>query len=81
MELCGAALGLLGGAVLASEGALQGPGSDGPTKGTQQPQLTGDLAALTAAAAFVGYLSVGRKLRKWMPLFVYAAPVTGREAV
>jgi hypothetical protein len=29
-----------------------------------------------AAAAFVGYVSVGRKLRQTMPIFIYAFPVT-----
>ena len=103
-ELGGAALGLLGGAILASEGAFRAspfppppdslmtpafsPPPPPPMTGaavaaaaaiesSSQPHLVGDLMALTAAAAFAGYLSVGQKLRKWMPLFVYAAPVTG----
>ena len=103
-ELGGAALGLLGGTILASEGAFRSastslpPGSlalapppPPPMTGadaaaaasveeSSQPHLVGDLMALTAAAAFVGYLSVGQKLRKWMPLFVYAAPVTGVDS-
>ncbi len=29
----------------------------------------------------VGYLSVGRRLRRWMPIFVYAFPVTGSAAL
>lgn len=43
------------------------------------PQVTllGDLACLAASCAVVAYLSIGRRLRAWMPLFVYAAPVTG----
>ena len=34
--------------------------------------VRGDLAALAASLAFVGYLLIGRRLRQWMPLFVYA---------
>ncbi len=38
--------------------------------------LIGDLAAFIGAVAIVGYLLVGRTLRSWVPLFVYAFPVT-----
>ncbi len=38
--------------------------------------LIGDLAAFIGAVAIVGYLVVGRTLRSWVPLFVYAFPVT-----
>ncbi len=38
--------------------------------------LIGDLAAFIGAVAIVGYLSAGRVLRPWMPLFIYAFPVT-----
>jgi len=38
--------------------------------------LIGDLAAFVGAVAIVGYLSAGRVLRGWMPLFIYAFPVT-----
>jgi drug/metabolite transporter (DMT)-like permease len=38
--------------------------------------LLGDLAAFAGAIAIVGYLSAGRELRSWMPLFIYAFPVT-----
>tara|TARA_B100001113_G_scaffold153384_1_gene125508 strand:+ start:163 stop:1110 length:948 start_codon:yes stop_codon:yes gene_type:complete len=38
--------------------------------------LIGDIAAFAGAVAIVGYLSAGRELRSWMPLFVYAFPVT-----
>lgn len=33
------------------------------------------------AAALVGYLAVGRTLRQWMPIFVYAFPVTALAAL
>jgi len=38
--------------------------------------LIGDLAAFIGAIAIVGYLIAGRVLREWMPLFIYAFPVT-----
>ena len=43
--------------------------------------LLGDLAAFAGAVAIVGYLSAGRELRSWMPLFLYAFPVTFIAAV
>lgn len=43
--------------------------------------VAGDLAALCAALAMIGYLLVGRKLRQWMPIFVYAFPVTACAAL
>ena len=39
--------------------------------------VKGDLASLAAAVAMAGYLSAGAKLREWMPMFLYALPVTG----
>ncbi len=36
----------------------------------------GDAAAFAGAIAIVGYLIAGRTLRNWMPLFIYAFPVT-----
>ena len=38
--------------------------------------LIGDLAAFVGAVAIVGYFAAGRVLRGWMPLFIYAFPVT-----
>lgn len=43
--------------------------------------LLGDLAAFGGAVAIVGYLTAGRELRSWMPLFIYALPVTFIAAV
>ena len=43
--------------------------------------LLGDLAAFAGAVAIVGYLTAGRELRSWMPLFIYALPVTFIAAV
>lgn len=33
------------------------------------------------AISIIGYLHVGRKLREWMPIFLYALPVTAVSAV
>ena len=43
--------------------------------------LLGDLAAIIGAIAVVGYFLAGRKLRQWMPLFVYILPVTVIAAI
>ncbi len=54
---------------------LVGAGVDGDVT------LIGDLAAFGGAIAIVGYLAAGRSLRTWMPLFVYAFPVTAIGAI
>ena len=41
------------------------------------PSLTGDLYALLGAAAVSVYLLIGRTLRAWMPLWIYAFGVVG----
>ena len=38
--------------------------------------VAGDLMSLLGSALFVGYLNAGSRLRQWMPLMVYAFPVT-----
>ena len=43
--------------------------------------LLGDIAAIIGAIAVVGYFLAGRKLRQWMPLFVYILPVTAIAAI
>ena len=43
--------------------------------------VAGDLMAFLGAAAIIVYLEVGGALRKWMPLFHYAFPVTAASAV
>jgi len=43
--------------------------------------LLGDIAAIIGAIAVVGYFLAGRKLRQWMPLFVYILPVTVIAAI
>jgi drug/metabolite transporter (DMT)-like permease len=43
--------------------------------------LIGDFAAFVGAVAIIGYLAAGRVLRNWMPLFIYAFPVTFIAAI
>ena len=69
-QTLGAVLGFLGAAVV-----LMGIGSEGDVT------FAGDAAAFLGAVAIVGYLTAGRVLRGWMPLFVYAFPVTLIAAV
>eukprot|EP00898_Chlorokybus_atmophyticus_P007817 jgi/Chlat1/8036/Chrsp71S07511 len=68
-ELAGILLGASGTVLLATS-----------AKGEAEVSILGDAAALAAAAAFVGYISIGQRLRTWMPLFLYALPVTAVAA-
>ena len=43
--------------------------------------IEGDAVAFLGAVAIVVYLAVGRVMREWMPLFLYAFPVTFTSAV
>ena len=43
--------------------------------------LFGNLLAFMGAVTYVGYLSAGRILRTWMPIFLYAFPVTLISAI
>ncbi|KAN0033126.1 hypothetical protein ACTA71_011334 [Dictyostelium dimigraforme] len=45
-------------------------------KSIQNPTVFGDFLALMGAVCIVFYLFAGSLLRKWMPLFCYAFPVT-----
>lgn len=71
-EALGAALGFSGVALLLGAGAERATEA-GVTLG-------GDAAALLGAAAIIPYLQGGAELRAWMPLFVYALPVTACAA-
>lgn len=53
----------------------------GETKNAHDPSLKGDLVALLGAAAVSAYLIVGRHLRVWMPLWIYAFGVVGTAYV
>lgn len=44
-----------------------------------QSTLTGDMVTLIGAITIIGYLEVGQSLRRFMPLMVYAVPVTGER--
>ena len=46
-----------------------------------QVTAAGDVAAFAAATLLLGYLTIGRMLRSWMPLWLYAAPVTATAAL
>ncbi|KAM9979478.1 hypothetical protein ACTFIY_008718 [Dictyostelium cf. discoideum] len=50
--------------------------SIGSSKSNQNPTVYGDFLALMGAVCIVFYLFAGSLLRKWMPLFCYAFPVT-----
>lgn len=43
--------------------------------------MTGDLAAFLTAVFVCGYIIIGSLLRKWLPLFLYASPVTNFGAL
>lgn len=44
-----------------------------------QATVIGDLVTLVGAITIIGYLEVGQNLRSFMPLMVYAVPVTGER--
>ena len=67
-ELVGALIGFTGAALtLMDEGTQQGENT---------VTLLGDSLALLGALTVVGYIVCGRILRAWMPIFLYAFPVT-----
>jgi drug/metabolite transporter (DMT)-like permease len=70
-QVIGVLLGLTGGAI-----ALLDVGS-----GAGDVTLKGDLLAFIGAIAIVVYLAAGRHLRQWMPIFLYAFPVTLISAI
>lgn len=43
--------------------------------------LAGDLAGVMTAVFFCGYILIGGHLRQWLPIFLYATPVTGFAAL
>lgn len=72
-ELVGAIIGFAGAALtLLDEGTQQGDNT---------VTLLGDSLALLGAFTVVGYIVCGRILRAWMPIFLYAFPVTLLAAV
>ena len=65
LETTGALIGLVGAAI-----TLLDAKNDGDVT------LWGDMLAFLGAITVVGYIVAGRILREWMPVFVYAVPVT-----
>lgn len=70
MQSVGALVGFVGAAVVV--------GGGGEEAGVS---LYGDFLAFLGAVTVVGYLVIGRMVRGWMPLFLYAFPVTAVSAV
>ena len=48
----------------------------GSSQGDQTATVWGDALAFSGAVFVVGYIVVGRVLRVWLPIFLYAFPVT-----
>jgi drug/metabolite transporter (DMT)-like permease len=65
LETIGALIGLLGAGITLLDAKIDG-----------DVTLWGDLLAVAGAVTVVGYIVAGRILREWMPVFVYAVPVT-----
>lgn len=61
-------------------GPSEGSGGPGATH-APEPSVFGDALALAAAAAFCGYLAIGRRVRVWMPLFSYTFGVNFTASV
>ena len=78
-ELAGSALGVFGVALVATDAGSNSETESPPTK--EHTTWQGDIVSLGASVVIIGYMTVGQKLRKWMPTFLYAAPVTGTAAV
>ena len=53
----------------------------GSSQGDQTTTVFGDMLAFGGAVFVVGYIVVGRILRTWLPIFLYAFPVTLIAAV
>ena len=65
LETAGAIIGLIGAAITLLD-----------AKDGGEVTLWGDFLAFAGAVTVVGYIVAGRILREWMPVFVYAVPVT-----
>lgn len=90
LEGLGTVVGFAAAAVLAaaagSEGSTNSRAGSADSKDAAAPHAVapsavGDAWALAGATAMVFYLGVGGRLRQWMPLFLYAFPVTASAAV
>ena len=65
LETIGALVGLIGASITLLD-----------AKNSGDVTLWGDFLAFAGAITVVGYIVAGRILREWMPVFVYAVPVT-----
>jgi len=65
LETAGALVGLIGAGITLLD-----------AKDSGDVTLWGDFLAFSGAITVVGYIVAGRILREWMPVFVYAVPVT-----
>ena len=65
LETAGALVGLIGAGITVLD-----------AKDSGDVTLWGDFLAFAGAITVVGYIVAGRILREWMPVFVYAVPVT-----
>ena len=65
LETIGALVGLIGAGITLFD-----------AKNSGDVTLWGDFLAFAGAITVVGYIVAGRILREWMPVFVYAVPVT-----
>eukprot|EP00803_Ostreobium_quekettii_P002181 evm.model.scf_1521.2 EVM.evm.TU.scf_1521.2 scf_1521:18740-24069(+) len=72
LELVGTAVGVAGVGVLASGGMV---------KKQHGVHVMGDLASLAGAVTASGYLLLGAHMRSWMPIYIYAMPVTATAAM
>ena len=70
LETAGALVGLLGAGITLLD-----------AKNNGEVTLWGDFLAFAGAITVVGYIVAGRILREWMPVFVYAVPVTLLAAI
>ncbi|ETV77088.1 hypothetical protein H257_08986 [Aphanomyces astaci] len=77
LEALGALCGFFGVLVL----LLMAPDTAGTSSSTAVTTVAGNLAALLGAFAIIPYLEVGASCRQFMPLFLYAFPVTFVAAV
>ena len=67
-EIIGAVLGVLGAAITLLD--------QGDVQGSHTVTAFGDFLAFLGAIFVVGYIVCGKILRTWMPIFIYAFPVT-----
>lgn len=71
LESLGAVTGVLGSAILLMDSGIRSDSS------IVQPSWQGDLVAFSGAVTVSLYLTIGRELREWMPLWTYTFAVKG----